>query len=349
MQLWLIRAGSQGEFEQKFLTENRVYLTWEELNTNLAEANSREALLHLLQHHYPNEKLKRLQNHASQIWPFANTMDVGDWVVLPSKKQPVIYIGKITSGYHTNPQGPDPFFHYRNVEWFGQEIPRSHFGQDLLHSFGAFMTICRIQRNNALARVQAMSKNNWQPETVKTLIKSTAADTQDASDLNDELDINYDLADTAKQQVVALIEQRFKGHEFTRLVAAVLKAQGYTLWQSPEGADGGVDILAANGGMGFGEQRLCVEVKSGTGTVDRPTVDKLLGAMSKFNANQGLFVAWGGFKQNVQKELASSFFRLRLWSQDEFLDELFTIYDKLDDEIKAQLPLKRVWVLVDTE
>lgn len=349
MQLWLLRAGSQGEFEQKFLSENRVYLTWDELNTNLAQLKDRQALMDVLQAQTPHEKLKRLINHASQIWPFAHTMALGDWVVLPSKKQPVIYIGKITGNYQHHPDGVDPFFHSRSVEWFGQEIPRSHFGQDLLHSFGAFMTICRIQRNNALARVQAMHQNQWQPETVQSVLKSAAVDTQDASDLNDELDINYDLADTAKQQVVALIEQRFKGHEFTRLVAAVLKAQGYTLWQSPEGADGGVDILAANGAMGFGEQRLCVEVKSGTGTVDRPTVDKLLGAMSKFNANQGLFVAWGGFKQNVQKELASSFFRLRLWSQDEFLDELFTVYDKLDDEIKAQLPLKRVWVLVDTE
>lgn len=349
MQLWLIRAGSQGEFEQKFLTENRVYLTWEELNSDLSNATSREALLQLLQHHYPNEKLKRLQNHASQIWPFANTMQIGDWVVLPSKKQPVIYIGKITSGYQANPQGPDPFFHYRKVEWFGQEIPRSHFGQDLLHSFGAFMTICRIQRNNAVERIKAMHKNNWQPESIKTVLEqNTNTALPDASDVSEDA-IHYNLVDTAKQQIIALIEQRFKGHELTRLVSAVLKAQGYTLWQSPEGADGGVDILAANGEMGFGEQRICVEVKSGTGTVDRPTVDKLLGAMSKFNANQGLFVAWGGFKQNVQKELASSFFRLRLWSQDDLLEELFAVYDKLDDEIKAQLPLKRVWMLVDTE
>ena len=92
--------------------------------------------------------------------------------------------------------------------------------------------------------------------------------------------------------------------------------------------------------MGFGSQTICVEVKSGTGTVDRPTVDKLLGAMSKFNADHGLFVAWGGFKQNVQKDMASSFFRLRLWSQDDLLDELFAVYDKRDDELKAQLPLK---------
>ena len=101
--------------------------------------------------------------------------------------------------------------------------------------------------------------------------------------------------------------------------------------------------------MGFGDQTICVEVKSGTGTTDRPTVDKLLGAMSKFNANQGLFVAWGGFKQNVQRDLATSFFRLRLWSQDDLLEELFSVYDKLDDEIKVQLPLKRVWTVAANE
>ncbi|WP_439888049.1 restriction endonuclease [Pseudomonas sp. MBLB4123] len=113
--------------------------------------------------------------------------------------------------------------------------------------------------------------------------------------------------------------------------------------RTSDGADGGVDILASNGLMGFGGQNLCVEVKSGTGLIDRPTVDKLLGAMSKFNAGQGLFVAWGGYRSNVQKELASSFFRLRLWNQDDLLEQLFLHYDTLDEGIKSELPLKRIW------
>lgn len=347
MELWLIRAGSHGEYEQKFLDEGRVYLTWEELANNLATLDSRASLLELLEKTFPNEKLKRLQNHSSQIWPFAKTIQQGDWVVLPSKKQPVVYIGRIAGDYVHNPQGPDPFFHWRAVEWFGQEIPRSHFGQDLLYSFGAFMTICRIRRNNALERLKAMHKGGWQPENIKSMIQHTAqAGNNDAEDVSGDDAFDFNLAELAKQQVVSLIEQKFKGHELTRLVGAILKAQGYTVWQSPEGADGGADILASNGMIGFGSQTICVEVKSSTGTVDRPTVDKLLGAMSKFNADHGLFVAWGGFKQNVQKDMASSFFRLRLWSQNDLLEELFAVYDKLDDELKAQLPLKRVWTVV---
>ncbi|MCD4843612.1 MAG: restriction endonuclease [Methanosarcinales archaeon] len=39
--------------------------------------------------------------------------------------------------------------------------------------------------------------------------------------------------------------------------------QGYYTYRSPEDPDGGVDILAGRVPMGFGEARLCVQVKSG--------------------------------------------------------------------------------------
>ena len=35
MSLWLIRAGSHGEFESNFLGEGRVCVTWNELSQNL--------------------------------------------------------------------------------------------------------------------------------------------------------------------------------------------------------------------------------------------------------------------------------------------------------------------------
>jgi restriction system protein len=47
----------------------------------------------------------------------------------------------------------------------------------------------------------------------------------------------------------------------------------------------------------------------------------------------------------VQKELAASFFRVRLWTQKELLEALFAHYDHLDDDLKAELPLKRIWTV----
>ncbi|WP_366521703.1 restriction endonuclease [Solidesulfovibrio sp.] len=82
---------------------------------------------------------------------------------------------------------------------------------------------------------------------------------------------------------------------------------------------------------------------SGVTPVDRPTGDKLLGAVSTFAAAEGLFVSGGGFEPNAQKELAARLFRVRLWSQRELFEQLFSTFEKLDEDLKAELPLKRIW------
>ena len=85
MAIWLVRAGSQGQYEQKFLQEKKIYLTWDELNVRLDTLVSREELIHVLEEKYPDAKYRKQTNHASQIWPFAHAMEKGDRVILPSK------------------------------------------------------------------------------------------------------------------------------------------------------------------------------------------------------------------------------------------------------------------------
>jgi len=341
MAIWLIRAGSHGEYELKFIQENRVYVTWENLNVDLAKLNERNELKDAITQRYPDTKPKAIINWVSQIWPFVNEIKRGDLVVLPLKTQRAIQIGEVTGDYHFALGGPAPFFHWRPVKWIAEAIPRTHFGKDLLNTFGAFMTICRVQRNNAETRIEAMRINGWKPETIAAVTKTTISTADGVVVATEDTDLEEDARDQIAKQIAA----RFKGHELTRLVEAILKAQGYTTYRSPEGADGGADILAGAGPLGFGIPRLCVEVKSGDSPIDRPTVDKLLGAVTKFGAQEGLFVSWSGFKPNVQKELAASFFRVRLWTQKEMLEALFEYYDHLDDDLKAELPLKRIWTV----
>ena len=343
MAIWLIRAGSHGEYEQKFIQENRVYVTWDGLDVDLAKLKQRADLTAAMIERYPDTKPKAIMNWVSQVWPFAHGIKKGDLVVLPLKTQPAIYIGEVTGDYHAATEGPNPFYHWRPVKWIAEAVPRTNFGQDLLYTFGAFLTICRVQRNNAEQRISDMQANGWKPETIAATIKASGAP---ASEDSAE---GVDLEELAHDQIADLIAARFKGHGLTRLVEAILKAQGYTTWRSPEGADGGADILAGAGPLGFSAPRLCVEVKSESTQIGRETVDKLLGAMTKFNANEGLFVAWGGFKSNVQKDLASQFFRLRLWTRKELLEQLFEQYDRLDEDLKAELPLKRVWMVAAQE
>jgi restriction system protein len=307
MTLWLIRAGSRGEHEQKFLDESKVYLTWGGFNADISPLSDRQALIQLLEQVYPDEKPKALINASSQIWSFGRDMSAGDWVVMPSKIQSGLYFGELKGSYNYAASGPDPYFHWRAIDWFSGLIPRSVFPQDLLYSFGAFLTICKVQRNDAEARVRAMAGRHWQPEGISAIGARPTADpgaglTVDEAEVN-----NVDLAELAADRIVRLIEARFKGHGLAELVEAILQAEGYTTYRSPEGADGGADILAAGGELGFGSPSICVEVKSGDTPADRPMVDKLIGAAQKFNAETCLFVSWAGFKSNVQKELARDF------------------------------------------
>jgi restriction system protein len=346
MTLWLVRAGSRGEHEQNFLDEGRVYVAWEGLDVDLSELADRQALIRVLEERFPDEKAKALVNWSSQVWPFVEDMAQGDWVVMPSKLQSGLYFGELTSEYHYEAAGPNPYYHWRSVNWFSGLIPRTVFPQVLLYSFGAFMTICRIQRNDAEARVRTMAANKWQPESVASSAPRTPASSQGGSGNDEAADAaNVNLEELAADQIERLIEARFKGHELASLVEAILQAEGYTTYRSPAGADGGADILAGGGELGFGKPQICVEVKSGSDPVDRPTVDKLIGAGQKFGAETCLFVSWGGFRPNVQKELARDFFRVRLWSRKELLEMLFVRYNQLPEEIRLALPLKRVWMV----
>ena len=155
-----------------------------------------------------------------------------------------------------------------------------------------------------------------------------------------------DIEQVALDQIRRFIQRRFKGHRLADLVAAVLTAQGFKVWVAPEGPDGGVDILAGSGELGFDGPRIAVQVKSGDVPVDVKAVRELQGAMKNFQASHGLFVSWGGFKSSVAREAGRSFFEIRLWGPDELMREVLRLYERLPEDLQATLPLKRIWALV---
>ncbi|QTD38838.1 restriction endonuclease [Polaribacter batillariae] len=186
-----------------------------------------------------------------------------------------------------------------------------------------------------------MSKNNWSSKHSDILTHQNEMMEDDTAIDSSQID----LEEFANDQIAKLIIRKFKGHRMEFLIQSILQAKGYTTYHSPEGADKGIDILAAPQPMGFGQPRLCVQVKSSDSPIDRPTLDQLIGAIHNFGADQGLLVSWSGFKSSVEKERPNQFFKVRLWSQKEIIDEFLRNYDKLDEEIKAEIPLKRIWAL----
>ncbi|HUW19438.1 MAG TPA: restriction endonuclease [Sedimentisphaerales bacterium] len=344
MALWVIRAGSHGEYEQQFLTTQRVYLTWKQLNYDLRQISTMAELRKLLKKTY-DYSVGALSNYSGQIWAFYRKMDRGDWVIVPSKLKRAVCIAEITGEYKFDARAEDPYYHYRDVKWIATDIPRSNFDQDLLYSFGAFRTVSQVQRNDAENRVRAMAKTGWKR-------KGGPPPTPLPPGKGDENEVEPEVADLeqlAQDQIAKLIITKFKGHGLARLVDGILRAQGYTTYISAEGPDKGIDILAGQGTLGFGEPRICVQVKSGDSPLDRPTLDQLLGTMQNVQAQQGLLVSWGGFKASVDREEAIQFFRVRLWDQKDLIEQLLAHYDRLDEDVRADLPLKHIWTVAKPE
>jgi restriction system protein len=343
MSLWLIRAGANGEYEPRFFSENRIYFNWSGLLTDLGKLPNLDAYYKVFGETYPDFKKGRIQNNARQAMQFAKLMQPGDWVALPSKFNPTIHFGKISGAYVYDANAEDRYQHSRQVEWFAQDIPRDRFDQDVLYSLGAFLTVCQIQRNNAEERVKEMAKNGWQVPSHSKATLGTGVEEAES----DEVTATVNIEETAMDQISKLILAKFKGHGLASLVKAILQAQGYTVHQPPAGPDKGVDLLAAPGPLGFGQPRICVQVKSTDSPIEQEVLDRLVGTMNNVRADHGLLVSWGGFKQSVERERATQFFRVRLWNRNDLIENLLAHYDTLDEELRSELPLKRIWTITN--
>lgn len=216
----------------------------------------------------------------------------------------------------------------------------------MLYSFGAFMTVCEISRNDALQRVQAVLSTGHDPGDGINVTGTGLKTIDVTAGMEEASDQPINMQEIARDQIERRVASVFTGHDFTRLVAAILSAQGYRPRVSPPGADGGIDIVAGNGALGLDRPRIVAQVESGKVVVDQPTLQGLIGSIQDTHADHGLIVSWGGFTNPVRKRTNELFFRVRLWGREELVDNLLASYEQLPEDIRAELPLKRTWTLV---
>ena len=341
--LWIVRAGAHGERELAAIGHNQLFPGFLEVG-DLTRKDNRDTILAHLQEVYRDAEINRVRNFAAQLNQFVNLIEIGDYVVMPRKLTNGVAIGVIKGGYIFDANSV--YKHMRAVEWREESLPRDTFKQDLRYSFGAFMTICEIKRNSALERVKAVLETSSDPGALLGTQGYHAQPKTTKGLEDDDAEEDYyqtDIEDLVNQQIISLIKSEFSGHTLADLVAEIMRVEGYTTKVSPPGPDGGVDILAAGGTLGLGEDRICVQVKSGDGAANHNVVLRLIGSVTNTQAQTGLLVSIGGVNTAAQKELDNNFFKLRVWQMPDLLKALFRTYGELSDETRAKLPLKQIW------
>jgi restriction system protein len=219
---------------------------------------------------------------------------------------------------------------------------------DLLKMVNGGMTVFSPSNNRADERLHAVLHNGTDPglfgvaNSPEETTHTSTADIAAAGVLDPE---TVPTMDSIRDRIRTHIVENFAGHKLTYLVADILTVLGYVCSVSPEGADGGVDILAGRGPLGLDSPTLVVEVKSEPTAIGAPVVRGLQGAVTNNQADQGLLVAWGGVTGAARREFSHQRTRMGFWDAESLMEQLFKVYGDLPQETRNKLPLKLAWIL----
>lgn len=138
-------------------------------------------------------------------------------------------------------------------------------------------------------------------------------------------------------------------YEFQELVAALLRAMGYhTPFIAPKGKDGGIDIIAYLDPLGAKTPRIKVQVKHKPDTAIGPADVRALSGVLKAG-DIALFVTSGTYTADARNAATTNDKFIRLIDGELFIDMWQEYYDKMTDEDKNRLPLKRIAFLGSNE
>ena len=156
MAAWQIMALSDASLADAFIAEGRVCLGFS-VPISMTEFDSLAALKLWMNDNAPHEG----PQGAKSMWRLLHEVQIGDWVVMPSKPRRREYaIGRITGHYSIDPalveMGRDP--HTRAVEWLKTGIPGERMASLRLPTRGTIVQLKanQLRGDGVEERIEAM-------------------------------------------------------------------------------------------------------------------------------------------------------------------------------------------------
>ena len=183
------------------------------------------------------------------------------------------------------------------------------------------------------AESRELTKEDNEPESVQGSITTTYEQAQS----------------TAREEIKNFIKV-LNPYEFQDLVAALFRGMGYyTPFVAPRGPDGGIDIVAYKDSIGAELPRIRIQVKHRPDTkVSAPEVSALIGNIQS-EGYAGVIVSTGGFSADAIADIRRATKHIEKIDLERMIDLWEELYEKLSDEDKTHLPLRRLSFLAPKE
>lgn len=316
--------GIHTQDEALFLKQDKIAIGWKDMGDLRLIPASREDFKTKYFETYPDAKKGSVPTSSGMLYRFCHEVQIGDYVIYPSKSDRMINIGEVTGDYVYDAEQPE-YVQMRSVKWL-KHIPRTAFSQGALYEIGSAMSFFMV-KNYADEYLAALDKG---------FKSKTAADDEDET-IGATAE---DIVESTKDFILKELSRNLKGYELEEFVANLLQAMGYRTTVSAHGGDSGIDITAYKDEL---PPRILVQVKSQDSDIKETTIQSLKGAMRE--GDYGLFVTLSNYTKNAQKYLDSTPI-IRGINGTELVDLVLKYYESLDEKYQKMIPLKMVYIPV---
>lgn len=297
--------GIHTQDESLFLKDDRIAIGWKDFGNLKALPATREDFKTHYMEAYPDAKKGSIPTAVGMLYRFCYEVQVGDYVIYPSKSDRMINIGEVAGDYEYV-ESHHEYVQQRAVKWL-KHIPRTSFSQGALYEIGSAMSFFAV-KNYADEFLTALDKG----------FKKIAAANDEDETVGATAD---DIIESTKDFILKELSRNLKGYALEEFVADLLRAMGYRTTVSPQGGDSGIDITAYKDEL---PPRILVQVKSQDSDIKETTIQSLKGAMRE--GDYGLFVTLSNYTKNAQKYLESTPI-IRGINGTELVDLILKYYD----------------------
>lgn len=332
----MVRAGQGAYLIDEFTEKDVVALGWNDIG-EITAGTTLEDIKRMLLEAYPDSTDGYIRMSAGQIWRFFHDFEIGDTVVTYDPDARAYYMGSIISDY----QYDESYSHHhiRKVEWEEGPHYRDELSVASKNTLGAIMTIFEVpedvKKDLEMAHPGYISEEDQ--EAIDEMIEHQEQFQKEEEDRIRE-EIVSKSNEFIKDQVVQL-----SWSEMEALTAGIFRAMGYKTRMTSKGSDLGSDIHVSPDGLGMIEPRIKVEVKHKVKSKEKVGSDLLRNFIGGLRTEKGIYVSTTGFSKDAQYEAERANFTITLIDADLFVELLLENYEGLEPEIKALVPLKKIY------
>ena len=195
--------GIHTQDDNLFLKHGTIAIGWREMGDLNDIENNREAFKAKYQLVYPDAKKGSIPTGSGMLYRFCHEVQIGDYIVFPSKSDRMVNIGEVTGDYIYDASQPE-YVQTRTVKWL-KNVPRTAFTQGALYEIGSAMSFFAV-KNYADEFLAALEKG----------FKHTASSAGEDPTVGATAE---DIIESTKDFILKELSKKLKGYDFENFVA----------------------------------------------------------------------------------------------------------------------------------